>query len=62
MPDLASIFPSLLLGAMIAITLILLPLINHDEPERRSDEPDERSSDTGRLKSDTGRLRVIPEP
>lgn len=34
MTDLINLFPSLLLATMIAITLILLPLLNDDRPRR----------------------------
>lgn len=34
MTDLINLFPSFLLALMIAITLILLPLINDDRPRR----------------------------
>jgi hypothetical protein len=42
MSNLINIFPSILLGAMIVLTLVLLPLINEDrqraEERQRTDE------------------------
>ncbi|MEI7771433.1 MAG: hypothetical protein WCI67_15690 [Chloroflexales bacterium] len=42
MPNLIDIFPSILLGAMIVLTLVLLPLLNEDrqraEERQRTDE------------------------
>lgn len=37
MIDLTNAFPTILLGVMIVLTLILLPLLN-DEPSARRDE------------------------
>jgi hypothetical protein len=42
MPNLINIFPSILLGAMIVLTLVLLPLLSeerhHAEERQRTDE------------------------
>jgi hypothetical protein len=39
MTELINLFPSILLGLMIVLTLILLPLLNDEHPRRRDDEP-----------------------
>jgi hypothetical protein len=49
MTDLINLFPSLLLAMMIAITLILLPLLNDDRPRRRDDR---QTTDKIRLKDE----------
>lgn len=37
MTELTNLFPSMLLGLMIILTLILLPLLNEDRPVRSDD-------------------------
>jgi hypothetical protein len=39
MPDISVLFPILLLGAVLALTLILLPLINADKTVHLEEEP-----------------------
>lgn len=53
--DLLNIFPTILLGVMIVLTLILLPLINDDERiwQRRDEEQTTQSG------SSTDELRIV---
>lgn len=38
MTELLNLFPALLLGAMLALTLLLLPLLQEDDPHQRTDK------------------------
>lgn len=38
MTDLLNLFPAILLGAMIALTLLLLPLLQEDDHQQRTDK------------------------
>lgn len=38
MTDLINLFPTLLLGLMVALTLVLLPLLGDDAAPRRDDK------------------------
>ncbi|MCU0492364.1 MAG: hypothetical protein MUD01_12285 [Chloroflexaceae bacterium] len=39
MSDITNIFPTLLLGLMVVLTLVLLPLLNEDRTPHHDDEP-----------------------
>lgn len=54
MPDLINLFPTILLGIMIVLTLVLLPLLDEEGLRRRSERQrtDEIRLPLGRLKDE----------